>query len=495
MSIDETSSDGLQKARAWIQSGPKRLLIGGQWLPARSGQTFSSINPETEEVLCLVAEADRVDVDAAVAAARRAFEASSWSGLSPHARTRALLKIADIVDCHAEELAAIETLDNGMPLWLAQNFARKCGDIYRYYAGWCSKIMGTTNPTDSTGFMYTLREPLGVCGQITAWNVPLLMAVLKTANALATANTIVLKPAELASLSTLRLFELMQETDLPPGVVNIVTGLGSTVGAALSEHPDVDKMSFTGSTAVGRQILQASAGNFKHVTLELGGKSPNIVFPDADIDKALEAAVRTFCGNSGQVCSAGTRLLVHESIHDEVAERVGQMAGAYTVGSPLDPNTKLGPLISARQLDRVMSYIDAGRKSGADLSLGGSRVGSKGYFVEPTVFSNVSNDMKIAQEEIFGPVLSIIPFKDDQDAISKGNEIDYGLAAAVWTKDIARAHQIARALKSGRVWINSYGDADPVMPMGGYKQSGLGREFGAESIDAYTQTKAVLIRY
>jgi phenylacetaldehyde dehydrogenase len=494
--VNTPPSHGLQKAHEWIRSGgPKRLLIDGQWVSSKSGQTFETINPDTEEVLCEVAEADRSDVDAAVAAARCAFEAPSWSGITPHARTKALLRIADIVDRHAEELAAIETLDNGMPLWLAQSMAGKCGDVYRYYAGWCSKILGTTNPTDATGFMYTLREPLGVCGQITAWNVPLLMAAHKTATALATANTVVFKPAELASLSTLRLFELMQETDLPPGVVNIVTGLGATVGAALSDHPDVDKMSFTGSTAVGRQILQASAGNFKHVTLELGGKSPNIIFPDADLDKAIDAAVRTFCGNSGQVCSAGTRLLVHESLHDEVTERISNMAASYKVGSPFDPETKLGPLISARQLGRVMSYIESGRESGAALSLGGSRVGSKGYFVEPTVFSNVANDMKIAQEEIFGPVLSIIPFKDEHDAVFKGNDISYGLAAAVWTKDIARAHQVARALKSGRVWINSYGEADPVMPMGGYKQSGLGREFGAESIDAYTQTKAVLIRY
>ena len=269
----------------------------------------------------------------------------------------------------------------------------------------------------------------------------------------------------------------------------------TTAGAALALHPGVDKVAFTGSTAVGKQILQASAGNLKRVTLELGGKAPNIVFPDADLDKALAAAVRTFCGNSGQVCSAGTRLLVHESLHDEVTERVSQLAATYKVGSPLDPDTKLGPLISARQRDRVMSYIDAGRESGAALSLGGSRVGSKGYFVEPTVFSRVGNDMKIAREEIFGPVLSIIPFKDDADAIAKANDTIYGLSAAVWTRDISRGHKMARALQSGRVWINSFGDSDPVMAFGGYKQSGLGREYGAESIDAYTQTKAVLVRY
>ncbi|HSV82110.1 MAG TPA: aldehyde dehydrogenase family protein [Ramlibacter sp.] len=495
MSTATSESIAYQKALDWIRSGPKRLLIGGEWVPAKSGKTLDTINPATEEVLCQLAEGDRTDVDVAVAAARRAFEAASWAGISPHARTRALLKIADALDRHAEELAAIDTLDIGMPRWYSGAIAAGTGDIFRYYAGWPSKIFGTTNPSDSTGFMYTLREPLGVCGQIIAWNVPLSMACIKIATALATANTVVLKPAELASLSTLRLAELINSTGLPPGVVNVVTGYGPTVGAALSEHPDVDKIAFTGSTAVGKQILNASTGNLKHVTLELGGKAPNIIFPDADLEKALQASVRTFCGNSGQVCSAGTRLFVHESLHDEVVERVGKIAATYKVGSPLDPDTKLGPLISARQLERVMSYIDSGRQSGATLSVGGSRVGNKGFFVEPTVFSAVDNSAKIAQEEIFGPVLSVIPFKDEDDAVFKGNDTTYGLSAAVWTKDIARAHKVARALKSGRVWINAFGDADPVMPFGGYKQSGLGREFGAESIEAYTQTKAVLVKF
>ena len=490
-----TPSPGYQRAVEWIRSGPKRLLIGGEWVAAKSGKTFDSINPATEEVLCQVAEADRADIDAAVAAARRAYEAPSWAGITPHARTRALLKIADALDRHIDELAAIDALDIGMPLWYATAVATTAGEVFRYYAGWPSKIFGTTNPTDSTGFLYMLREPIGVCGQIIPWNVPVSMASIKIATALACGNTLVLKPAELACLSTLRLAEVIQETGLPPGVINILPGYGATAGSALSLHPDVDKVAFTGSTAVGRQILQASAGNFKRVTLELGGKAPNIIFPDADIEKALQAAVRSFCGNSGQVCSAGTRLLVHESLHDEVTERISKIAATYKVGSPFDPDTKLGPLISGKQLERVMSYIDAGREAGAALSLGGSRVGSKGYFVEPTVFSRVGNDMKIAQDEIFGPVLSIIPFKDDDDAVLKGNDTPYGLSAAVWTKDIARAHKVARALKSGRVWINTFGEADPVMAFGGYKQSGLGREYGAESIDAYTQTKAVLVRY
>jgi phenylacetaldehyde dehydrogenase len=488
-------SSSRQKASDWIRSGRKHLLIGGEWVAAKSGKTFDSINPATEEVLCQIAEADRADIEAAVAAARRAYEAPSWAGNTPHARTRALLKIADALDRHIDELAAIDALDIGMPLWYATAVATTAGEVFRYYAGWPSKIFGTTNPTDPTGFMYMLREPIGVCAQIIPWNVPVSMASIKIATALACGNTLVLKPAELASLSTLRLAEVIQETGLPPGVINVVPGYGSTAGAALALHPGVDKVAFTGSTAVGKQILQASAVIFKRVTLELGGKAPNIIFPDADIEKALQAAVRSFCGNSGQVCSAGTRLLVHESLHDEVTERISRIASTYKVGSPLDPDTKLGPLISGKQLERVMSYIDAGREAGAALSLGGSRVGSKGFFVQPTVFSRVGNDMKIAQDEIFGPVLSIIPFKDEDDAIVKANDTQYGLSAAVWTKDIARAHKVARALKSGRVWINTFGEADPVMAFGGYKQSGLGREYGAESIDAYTQTKAVLVRY
>lgn len=484
-----------QRALQWARSGPKQLLIGGQWVAAQSGKTVETFNPATEQLLCEIADGDAADVDAAVAVARRAFEAPSWSGISPHARTRALLKIAEAVEQHAEELAMIETLDNGMPLWYSAGVAAMAAELFRYYAGWPSKIFGTTNPTDASGFLYTLREPMGVCGQIIPWNVPLVMAAGKIANALACGNTVVLKPAELASLSTLRLAQLIQETDLPAGVVNIVTGLGAGAGAALAAHPGIDKIAFTGSTAIGKQILQASAGNLKKVTLELGGKSPNIIFPDADIEKALQAAVKSFCGNSGQICSSGTRLFVHESLHDEVSERIASITASYKVGSPLAPDTKLGPLISARQLERVLSYIESGKGSGATLKIGGSRVNVPGYFVEPTVFSGVANGMKIAQEEIFGPVLSIIAFKDEDDAVFQGNQTDYGLAAAVWTRDIARGHKVARALKAGRVWINTYGEADPVMPFGGYKQSGLGREFGAESIDAYTQTKAILVRF
>ncbi|MFL9942319.1 aldehyde dehydrogenase family protein [Paraburkholderia graminis] len=487
-------SAGHRRALDWLNSGPKRLLIGGEWVDAVSGRRFTTSDPATEQILAEVAEADSADIDRAVIAARKAFESSTWSGISPHTRARYLLRIADTIEQHAEELAVLETLDMGSPVAASLGRVGAAADLFRYYAGWVTKIHGTTSPTDDSRFIYMLREPMGVCALINAWNVPIVMAASKLGPALACGNTAILKPAEQAPLSTVRLAELIHELGLPPGVVNVVPGFGATAGAAMSAHPDIDKIAFTGSTGVGKQILQASAGNMKKVTLELGGKSPNIIFPDADLDRAVDAAVIAFCRNSGQICSAGTRLFVHESLHDEIAQRISAIASQYRIGSPLRQDTQMGPLVSQRQMERVLSYVDSGKSDGARLNTGGQRVGDVGYFVQPTVFSNVSNDMRIAQEEIFGPVLSIIPFRDEEDAVLKGNDTLYGLAAAVWTRDIGRAHRIARALKSGRVWINTYAETDAVMSIGGYKQSGYGREMGAESIEAYTQTKSVLMR-
>ncbi|RDD71100.1 aldehyde dehydrogenase family protein [Paracoccus versutus] len=492
----QTEHPGMKAARRWLAGGAKKLLIDGNWVESQSGRTIEVLNPATEEELARIAEGDKADVDAAVAAARRAFDAPEWKGISPHARTRVLLAIADAVERHKDELSALETLDNGMPTWFSGAAVNMCIDAIRYYAGWPSKILGTTNPTDASNFIYTLREPVGVCGQINPWNVPLLLVALKIAPPLACGNTVVLKPSELASLTSLRIAELAQETGLlPPGVLNVVTGYGQTVGAAISEHPGIDKVSFTGSTAVGRSILLASAGNFKRVTLELGGKSPNIIFPDADMDKAIAAAVNGFTRNSGQICSTGSRLFVHESVHDEVAQEISRIAGGLKVGSPFDADTKLGPVISATQRQRIMGYVDSGNQDGASLMTGGCTLGERGYYVAPTVFSGVTNRMKIAREEIFGPVVAIIPFKDEEDAVFQGNDSTYGLAAGIWTRDIGRAHKVARAIRAGRVWINTFGETDPVMPFGGFKQSGIGREFGIDSIMAYTETKSVQVRF
>jgi acyl-CoA reductase-like NAD-dependent aldehyde dehydrogenase len=478
----------------FLRGAPKQLLIGGKWTAAKSGKTFESINPANEEVLAVVAEGDEADIDEAVKAARKAFDEGKWPSMGPHQRTRLLLKIADLIEQHADELTTLETLDNGVPLMVTQGMVTGAVETFRYYAGWPTKVYGETNPSDPSMFNYTLREPVGVCGQIIPWNGPLAMAAWKIAPALACGNTVILKPAEQTPLTALRLGELLLEAGVPEGVVNIVTGFGETAGAAISAHPDIDKVAFTGSTEVGKLILQASAGNLKRVSLELGGKSPNVIFADADLQKALPASMAAFCAMSGQVCAAGTRIFVEQGFHDEFVDQLAKVTASIKPGDPLAPGTFMGPLVSKDQFDRVKSYLEVGKKEGAKVAIGGDTGSGKGYFVNPTIFTGVKNNMRIAREEIFGPVAAVIPFKDENDAVLQGNDTTYGLAAVVWTRDISRAHKVARALKAGTVWVNTYLELDVGSPFGGYKQSGIGRELGKHSIDLYTQVKSVFVR-
>ena len=480
-------------ARAFLQGAPKKLLINGEWVPARSGKTFEAINPATEEIIGYAAAGDKEDVDVAVTAARRAFEHPSWAAISPHQRTTYLLKLARLIEANAEELAQLETLNNGSPLTMTRAQMQASAQTFEYYAGWATKIYGETNPSDSAFFNYTLREPLGVCGQIIPWNGPVSSASWKLAPALACGNTCILKPAEQTPLTAIRLGELILEAGFPPGVVNIITGFGETAGAAISSHPDIDKVAFTGSTAVGKMILHAATGNLKRVTLELGGKSPNVIFADADLDQAIATSVGGFCFMSGQICVAGSRIFIQDKIYDRVVERLADYTSNFKVGDPLDAQTTMGPVVSREQFDRVTSYFDVGKADGARVAVGADTLGGKGYFIKPTLFADVTNGMRIAQEEVFGPVAAAIPFKDENDAIFQGNQTIYGLGAAVWTRDIGRAHRVARALKAGTVWVNTYLKVDPISGFGGYKQSGSGRELGPHSIDAYTQTKTVFV--
>jgi acyl-CoA reductase-like NAD-dependent aldehyde dehydrogenase len=482
-----------EAARSFLGGAPKRLLIGGEWVPSRSGETFEAINPATEEIIGTFASGDAADVDAAVVAARRALEHPSWAGIRPHQRTAHLLAIARIIDAHREELAQLETLNNGTPIAFTLPMMDSLREVFEYYAGWATKIFGETNPSDPSVFNYTLREPIGVCAQIIPWNGPLSSAAWKLAPALACGNTCILKPAEQTPLTAIRLGELITEAGLPPGVVNIITGFGETAGAALAAHPDIDKVAFTGSTEVGKLIHTAASGNLKRVTLELGGKSPNIIFPDADLDQAIATSVGGFCFLAGQICVAGTRIFVQERIYDQVVDALGKATGNFKVGDPFDASTTMGPLVSKQQFDRVNSYIGIGKSDGAKVEVGGEAPRGRGYFVQPTLFSGVTNGMRIAREEIFGPVAAAIPFKDETDAVFQGNRTVFGLAAAVWTRDVARAHKVARALKAGTVWVNTYLKVDPISPFGGYKQSGIGRELGPHSIEAYTQVKSVFV--
>jgi len=494
-SIESAAAGATAAARQFLQGPPKKLLIGGKWVAAKSGKTFETINPANEEVLGLVAEGDKADVDEAVIAARKAFETGKWPSMGPHQRARYLFKIADLVEAHTDELAELVTLDNGKPIGESIIEVGRTVDTFRYYAGWATKFYGETNPSDPGVFNYTLREPIGVCGQIIPWNGPLATISWKVAPALAFGNTLILKPAEQTPLPAIRLGELICEAGVPDGVVNIVTGFGPTAGGAIAAHPDIDKVAFTGSTEVGKLILQASTGNLKRVSLELGGKSPNVIFPDAPMEQAVALSATGVFRNQGQVCCAATRMFVQEGIYDEFAERISAKANEINLGQPLNPATTMGPLVSSEQHERVLSYLKLAHDEGARAKAGGERgPQAKGYFVKPTIYTDVKNEMRIAREEIFGPVAVLIPFKDENDAVLQGNDTTYGLGAGVWTQDVGRAHKVARALKAGSVWVNCYGIIDPISPFGGYKESGFGRELGRHSIDLYTQIKSVYVK-
>jgi aldehyde dehydrogenase (NAD+) len=473
---------------------PGRLLIDGQWI--EGSKSFDTINPATGEVLTQVVEASAADVDRAVDAARCAFDAKggTWRKMSASERGRLIWRLADLIEQHIDELAELETLDNGKPIFESRNVDMPMVvDVLRYYAGWATKIHGETVNTFDSAFTYTLREPVGVVGLIIPWNFPLLLASWKLGPALACGNTIVMKPAEQTPLTALRLGELAVEAGIPAGVLNIVTG-GPETGKAIVKHPGIDKIAFTGSTSVGKEIMRGAADTLKRVTLELGGKSPNIVFADADIDNAAKGAINGIFYGKGEVCNAGSRLFVESKVRDEFLEKLVGRAKKMVPGDPLDPKTRMGAIVSNEQLQTVLAYIETGKQEGAKLIAGGNRVsvnGGKGFFIEPTVFGDVSNEMKIAQEEIFGPVLATLKFDDVDEVVELANRNQYGLAAAVWTRDIKKAHQVSRQLRAGTVWINTYGLMDASLPFGGYKSSGFGRELGQAALEHYTEIKTV----
>jgi aldehyde dehydrogenase (NAD+) len=474
----------------------KKLLINNEWRDASSGKTMDVVNPATEEVIATVAAADKSDLDAAVAAARAALN-GPWARMSARDRGKLVSKLADRLFERADEVARLETLHNGKPIFESRQIEiPAAAECLEYYAGWADKVMGETIPVRGNYLTYTLREPLGVVAAIVPWNFPLLLAVWKVAPALATGNVVILKPASQTPLTALALGQIAIDVGLPPGVLNVITGSGATVGQAIVEHPGIDKIAFTGDTSTGKGIMRAAADTLKKITLELGGKSPNIVLPDADLDAALRGATTGIFYGKGEVCAAGSRLLVDKSIKDQFMEKLAARAKKMVAGDPLDPKTRYGALASKKQLETVQRYVDVAKKEGASLVAGGDRadIGTgKGYFFQPTIFDNVTPQMTIAREEIFGPVLATIEFSDIDEAIARANDTQYGLAAAVWTRDVKKAHYVARRLQAGTVWINTYNIYDTAAPFGGYKASGFGREMSAHAIEHYTQVKSIWV--
>ena len=491
-------AEGLEVAR-FLRDQPKKLYIGGKWVEAASGKTFATLDPSTGEVLAHVAEGGAEDIDRAVAAARKAHDSGVWRDLPPAERARALWRVGDLIEERANEFAQLDSLDNGKPINEMLLFdVPVAAATFRYYAGWATKLNGETQQPSFPGkyLSYTLREPVGVVGAIIPWNFPLMMASWKVAPALACGNTLVLKPSEETPLSALLLAEILEEAEVPAGVFNVVPGYGETAGARLAAHPRVDKIAFTGSTEVGKLIAKASAdSNLKRVSLELGGKSPNIVFADADLSRAVSGAFLGIFFNQGQVCSAGSRLFVQKKVYDRTVDELTQSMANIQLGPGIDPMTQMGPLVSKTQMDRVLGYISIGNKEGARLVAGGGRAEGMGggFFVKPTVFADVDGKMRIAQEEIFGPVLAAIPFEDEDDLVAKANDSMYGLVAGLWTSDVKRAHRVAHALQAGTVYVNCYNVNDPATPWGGYKQSGWGRELGPYALDLYTEIKNVIV--
>jgi aldehyde dehydrogenase (NAD+) len=489
----ESNTLAISKRLADFLVGTKKMFINGEWVESATGQTFDTLNPATGEVLATLYEAGPEDVDRAVNAARAAFDEGPWSKISAAARSRLIYKLADLMEAHSEELAQLDSLDNGKPINETTNADVPLAiEHFRYYAGWATKIMGQTIPVAGKFFNYTRHEPVGVVGQIIPWNFPLLMAAWKLGAALATGCTVVLKPAEQTPLSALYLAQLAEEAGFPKGVLNVIPGYGETAGAPLVQHPKVNKIAFTGSTAVGKSIMAEASNTLKRVTLELGGKSPNIILPDADMSRAIPGALSGIMFNQGQVCCAGSRLFVQKKAFDNVVADLVTHSKSIKQGEGLNPETQMGPLVSKEQQDRVIGYINQGKAEGAELLTGGT-YSERGYFVEPTIFADVNDDMTITKEEIFGPVVVAMPFEDLDEVIARANNSEYGLAAGLWTENVKQAHYVANQLKAGTVWVNCYNAFDAASPFGGYKSSGIGREMGSYALNNYTEVKSVWI--